>query len=171
MYSQEKADAVCGLYALCCPDTGQVRYIGKAKNPAARFKGHLSEKRRASPLYAWIAELRKDGKVPVLSVLASSWHWERTERALIAQYRAEGVGLLNVADGGNEPKCSTQQRAKNGRAVAASLHSDEKRKRIWEIKQCLGVALKRGCASESLKAKMRELGRRKPAMFGEWAAI
>jgi hypothetical protein len=160
------------LYALHCPDSGEIRYIGKAVDSAKRFKAHLRDaRRRSTPVYCWMRSLFDQGKAPHLSVLATSWEWPDTERKLIAQYRADGARLLNVADGGDEPQCSTEQRAANGRKNAQAIHNNPRRRRLWEIRHRLGIALKKGQINEATKAKMRDAARRNPAFFGQWANI
>jgi hypothetical protein len=158
------------IYALCDPDTDQVRYIGKANDSAKRLKGHLVETRRKSPLYDWIGSLRAQGKIPTLQVLMVAWDWQAAEKLVITQYRENGR-LLNLADGGDEPKCSKATRAANGRANSAKVHSDPVRRHIWEIKKNLGLALRQGYLSEEVKAKMRLAANLRPDMFGKWANI
>lgn len=158
------------IYALCDPDSGAIRYIGKANDSRKRLKSHLFETRRKSPLYDWIASLRTQGKTPVLTVLMSAWDWREAEKLVIAQYRAEGK-LLNLADGGDEPKCSREQRAINGRNNAKAIHSDPQRRKIWKLKQQLGDGLRRGLLPDSVKDKMRQAAIKRPDLFGNWANI
>jgi hypothetical protein len=167
-----KLTAKPAIYGLCCPDTSVVRYIGKANDPAARLKSHLRDaRRRDTPVYRWIRKLAAVGKAPTMMVLeADCADWKASERALIAKYRAAGR-LLNVADGGDEPFCSPEQRRKNGAANAAMIRSDPLRRRIWEIKRMIGYGLKRGEVSEAAKAKLRAAAQKAPHLFGQWAAI
>ena len=159
------------IYALCHPDTGEVRYIGKANNPASRLKQHLRETRRATPVYSWIGKLRSEGKTPSMQVMAAAFgDWQECEKALIAQHR-EGGRLLNLALGGDEPFCPTGVRADNGRANAKLRVSTPLKQKIYKLKQALGVALKHGYVSEETKAKLRLAAIRKPALFGSWANI
>lgn len=100
------------IYALRDPMSGEVRYIGKARNARRRLATHLRDARsRRTPLYSWIRSL---AVAPVIEVLACSidQRWQELERDMIAQWRQE-TRLLNVADGGDEPFCSTEQRRKN----------------------------------------------------------
>ena len=70
------------IYALQDPITETIRYIGKAKNPAERFKKHLIESRSGRrshyPVYQWMNKLSREGLLPKLIVLASSisMEWE-----------------------------------------------------------------------------------------------
>jgi hypothetical protein len=89
------------IYALCDPD-GVVRYIGKANHPKKRFGQHLREARKGlTPKDEWITSLVRENCTPSMVVLVGdSRDWEADERRLIAEHRAAGAPLLNVADGG-----------------------------------------------------------------------
>lgn len=122
-------NAEAEIYALCCPDTGDIRYIGKAKDSQKRLKGHLRDaKARRTPVYDWIQSLAKRGAIPALRVLASAFDWRACEKQLIAQYRADGVRLLNLADGGDEPYCSPAHRKEHGRRLQAHPNTIAQRK-------------------------------------------
>jgi hypothetical protein len=163
-FTQELAD-IYGLYDA----DDNLRYIGKANNAEARLKSHMRDStRRDTPLYRWI---RKNGK-PVMKVFVSGCvNWKEEERRLIAQARANGERLLNVADGGDEPFCSKEVRASNGRKNAKAIHSDPVRKRIWLLKRELGHAIKGGWVTNATRNKMRLAARNCPALFGEWSGI
>jgi hypothetical protein len=45
------------IYGLFDPRTGELRYVGKARDPQKRLKGHLAARRR-TPVYDWIGALR-----------------------------------------------------------------------------------------------------------------
>lgn len=161
------------IYALIDPRDGRVRYIGKANNAEARFKAHLREKRRVTPVYCWIGKLRKLGLTPALNVISvcSACDWQNHERAAIAEARATSDGLLNVADGGDEPYCPTKVRADNGRKNAALRVSTELKAKVYKLKQIMGKHLKDGCVSEASKAKLRIAARKRPDLFGEYASL
>lgn len=115
---------VCEIYALKDPESGSVRYIGKANDSAKRLKSHLQDsKRRKTPVYCWIQKLEKAGKTPSVEVLlvCEKDAWPEYETRLIAEYRAAGAALLNVADGGDEPSMSAEQRRKNAQKLNASM--------------------------------------------------
>lgn len=104
------------IYALTCPETGAIRYIGKARVASDRLKRHLSDaKRKRTPVQCWIDSLANRGLMPVLNILAECEDWVTAERHAIAYARSMGLKLLNLADGGNEPYCSPEVRAANGR--------------------------------------------------------
>lgn len=107
------------VYALTDPSTGEVRYIGKANCPAARLATHLRESGRLDrPVHRWIRKLRAAGAMPSMVVLEEAADWREAERRLIAQYRAAGARLLNVAEGGDEPHCPVAVLRSNGVASA-----------------------------------------------------
>lgn len=142
------------IYALLDPRDGSVRYIGKANCAASRFKGHMRDsRRRNTPVYCWIRKLSDLGLAPKLSILETTDDWQAAERRLIIEHRNNGVKLLNVAEGGDQPFCPTEVRAANGRANAKKRDP-----RIWRLRQVLGSALKRGHVSEETKAKLARVG-------------
>lgn len=140
-YTEEekvKHPARAEIYALLCPDTNAIRYIGKANNSNSRLKTHLRDcYRRDYPVYRWIRKLLKDNKLPVLKILKISNNWKADEIDLISFHKKAGAKLLNVALGGDEPFCSLTIRANNGRQVAAAIHSDPVKKRLWRLKMDL----------------------------------
>lgn len=161
------------IYGLTDPRTGEVRYIGKANDAAARLKGHLREtRRRRTPLYDWMRKLADQRIAPGLVVLETcDGDWREAERRLIAEARSRGDRILNLADGGDEPFCSAEVRAENGRKVAATRRIDPAARRVWELKRYVGWALKRGLGSNAARAKLRSAAARAPHLFGEYATV
>lgn len=101
------------IYALCHAQTGEVRYIGKANDAHKRLASHMRDsRRRDTPLYRWI---RKNGTPTVKVLVHASLDWREDEKRIIAEYRAAGAKLLNVADGGDEPFCPPEVRSQNAR--------------------------------------------------------
>ena len=157
------------IYGLYHPETGELRYIGKANDVSKRLESHLREmSSRNRPLHCWMRTLGGPPRILVLEEVSGDW--KDAERRLIAEYR-EKSRLLNVADGGDEPYCSKEVRANNGRKTASMIHSDARRRRIWEIKRALGLALVRGEVSEKTKALMRNAASKHPSLLGGWATI
>jgi hypothetical protein len=155
---------IYGLYDA----SGKLRYIGKANDPAKRLKSHLRDSaRRNTPLYAWV---RKHG-VPEMRVIVDHCEdWRADERRLIAEHRANGR-LLNLADGGDQPKSTKAQLAKAGQAAAIARQSTPTKRRFWELKRALGHLLRDGAVSERTKGKMRAAAVSRPDLFGAWASI
>lgn len=140
-----------------------VRYVGKTRNPAVRFREHIrNAKTGVTPLYCWLNREVEAGRPVTWSVL--EWvpeaEWAEAECRLIARHRASGR-LLNVTDGGNAP-------------VNAYVIGGQKR-RVAEMKRALLGALRDKTMSDEfkgrLRAKMRLAGQLYPAMLGKWAAL
>ncbi len=115
--------AAAYIYALRCPETNEVRYIGKAKDPHSRLGGHIrSAGLRNRPLGNWIASLLKRGKRPSMTIEASCiGDWRPVEVAMIAQYRELTGNMLNVADGGDHVPMTVEQRRENSRSMATKF--------------------------------------------------
>lgn len=48
-------DEVCEIYALHCPDSGEIRYIGKARDSESRLKTHIRDSvSGTTPVRCWI---------------------------------------------------------------------------------------------------------------------
>lgn len=163
------------IYGLCEPATGELRYVGKANDTAKRLATHMRDcRRRVTPVAKWVASLCAGGMAPTMVVLRqceAGEDWRLVERQEIAIARAASGRLLNVADGGGEPKCPAGIRAANGRSVAAARASSPKRKRIYDLKREMGRLLREGRVSEEQKAKLRYAAARAPHLFGAWAAL
>lgn len=136
--------AVVEIYALHHPYTLEIRYIGKANDAKKRLASHLRDaRRRDTPVYRWIRKLVAQGKTPIVSILevCDDKTWKSVEIRLISQH--DSKRLLNVAIGGDEPFCSKEQRAINGRNTARSIHDNPMQKKIWKLKQMFGIELSR----------------------------
>ena len=97
------------IYALKCPDTLQVRYIGKSTDPRARLRHHLDTGSRQSNTHKnhWINSLLAVGKRPFLEVLETTTEveWPQREQYYIQCYKALGR-LTNSTNGGEgAPGC------------------------------------------------------------------
>jgi len=94
------------IYALKEPDTGEIRYIGKAKNPQKRLSAHLSRAvsdRRVSHKNSWVMSLLNRRLRPILEIIdeVSEEDWGPIEAAYIQFYREEGFDLVNGTFGGD----------------------------------------------------------------------
>jgi hypothetical protein len=159
---------IYGLY----DGSGELRYIGKARDSQKRLKTHISDsRRRNTPVYCWIRKMLESGELPKMAVLENvdDSDWQAAEKRLILEHR--GPKLLNLAEGGNEPFCSRDIRATNGRNNARAIHADPFRRRVWEMKLFMSQALKRGDCSEAVKEKLRYCARKRPELFGCWANV
>jgi hypothetical protein len=156
------------IYALRCPTTGRVRYVGKANDPAKRLLSHIRTARRTTirrtPVMCWLTKLAQDGLRPemiVLETVPEGQDWKDAERRQIAAHRAAGA-LLNVADGGDEPACSRETRVANGLMVLAAIKADPIRRGNREVLRRFGIKARevRKLGNLALADKMVETGRR-----------
>ena len=170
------------IYGIAECDTGRVMYIGKAANPKARMQGHIREcknGKRKTPIYLWMNSQIKKGKYPTMIVLASaiSQDWQSLETQMIAQYRTEGH-MLNLADGGDQPKVTLEGCKKGAHALNARLNTDPTLRRIQQIKRHMSQFIK-DCAKgkipleveHRIKEKLRLAGYLNPKIFGEYRTL
>lgn len=170
-YSLEERERI-SIYALCDPRDGRVRYIGKAKDPDKRFKGHLREVRRRSPLYSWISSLAKKKLQPILQVIEiCDGSWQEAEKRIIAEYRSKFSDLLNLADGGDEPHCPLEVRRNNARQLNQDIASDPLRKRVRDLNRYMAAAYNRGSLKDHHLASLRLAAEKAPHLFGMWASV
>lgn len=97
--SHDVRDVPVSIYALCEPETGEIRYIGKSQDPKARASSHVSVgyHGRNVALCDWVHVLRECGARPtvrVLCVVPPGADASPVERALIREH--DGPRLLNV---------------------------------------------------------------------------
>lgn len=91
------------IYALTCPDTGEVRYVGKADNPDARFIQHIGLYDPSPTTKSkWIKSVIEAGKIPGMMILeeVSFADWSEAEKRWINHYRSINPELKNSSNGG-----------------------------------------------------------------------
>lgn len=93
------------IYVLVDPNTLDVRYVGVTKkDPAKRYREHLSEARRGHSCYKcnWVRALSDSGKTPCLAIVArvSDDLRDYAESRYIDAFRNVGSPLTNIAPGG-----------------------------------------------------------------------
>lgn len=99
------------IYALKDPDTGLIRYVGKAMFPQKRLNAHCfradKEKDHRS---CWINSLLKKGRKPLLEILDEvlEAEWPQWEVAWIEFFQESGFDLTNSIPGGTAPPVSAQ---------------------------------------------------------------
>ena len=94
------------IYALCCPDSGEERYVGVTATPVPRrLANHMYRSRsRAykSALGVWLRQLTAQGKAPTWKVLEQTTGDGRVEeKKHIERLTSAGIGLVNMTRGGN----------------------------------------------------------------------
>lgn len=97
------------IYAMCDPDTQQVKYIGQATSPKDRCDGHVWESRHPSHKSlkcVWIRQLASEGKRPMLKILlkVSMACAIEYEKIMIIHYKKSGANLVNTMYGGENGK-------------------------------------------------------------------
>lgn len=128
------------IYALRDPRTGRIRYVGKTVDRESRIIDHISQARlnasrgRATRKEYWILQLDRLGLRPTVEVLevVTCDTWEERERRWIAELRALGYELTNIAAGGNRvdvPR-TPEQHAKIGVARRGWVPSAATRDRM-----------------------------------------
>lgn len=135
------------IYVLNDPVTGECHYLGKARHPDVRFRGHISRaKNLKTHRDAWIACLLKAGLRPVLEIIDEvlESQWEFWEREYIRVFRAIGVPLTNHTDGGEagpditglkRPESFCAARRGPGNPNFGKPMSQEQKDRISETKK------------------------------------
>lgn len=146
------------IYALCEPNRPDaVRYIGQTRTPPrTRLWAHINAAHKGrSHSAAWIRTLLARGEEPLMRVLetVSVDTLSQREMALIAEYRAAGVRLTNITDGG-EGHAGVMP----ADVVAKIAAWHRGRSRSAETKRRLSVAMsgkKRGVRPESHRQSLR----------------
>jgi hypothetical protein len=99
------------IYALTDPDTGEVRYIGKANSPKKRYIQHCSPGglRGNTRRQAWLRSLAAKGKRPGVMILEVCL--TRDWRVAEVEWIASGIGtrLTNGTPGGDQPTHAWKQ--------------------------------------------------------------
>jgi hypothetical protein len=89
------------IYTLSDPETGEVRYVGKAINAEGRLGAHLKDKGKNHKAN-WIKGLKARGLVPVMEVLEEvcEFSWQESEMFWIETLKFYGFKLTNLTAGG-----------------------------------------------------------------------
>lgn len=121
------------IYALKEPETGEIRYIGKANDPQKRFLAHL-RREESNHRVCWIKKLLQAGKQPQLEIIDEIpfEYWQQLEVAYIEFFKESGCRLVNGTLGGDESlgaKASEETRRKLSEA-----HKRIKKSPEWEEK-------------------------------------
>lgn len=101
------------LYALCDPETDEVRYIGQTVRPSMRLFEHIAPQNLIAKTHKnhWIKKLLREGKRPSMIIL--KWvplsEIDAAEVAMIKEYRQKGARLTNYTNGGSDYGYSLSQ--------------------------------------------------------------
>lgn len=109
------------IYQLLCPDSLQIRYIGKTKYPKYRLSSHLTTARKHKGnrhVCSWIKSLLLNKKLPIFNIIeeCTEENWEEREIYWIAYFKKLGCNLTNHRKGGRGSHNNlTTEEAKNKR--------------------------------------------------------
>lgn len=114
---------VSTIYALCEPDSGEIRYVGKTVSSlGTRLSQHLcaARKGKRTHLHCWLRSLANRPTIVTLELVPYADDAE-AEKRVIADLRSRGARLTNATDGGEGKK--------------GCYHSEETRARIraWNV--------------------------------------
>ena len=153
------------VYGLRCPDTNQLRYVGKTCNPKARMSCLLAgaNAKLEEPVHQWIADLAQEGKSPrfeILSRVTGSLAWRLVFAAERQAIRMLSFchPLLNVQHNlyrNREARRTDRQRMLTCRGKTRSLSAWAKKLGI--SRQALHQRLKRHKPSVALTVPKGEL--------------
>jgi len=107
------------IYALCEPDTGEVRYIGQTRSSLRqRLAGHLASPSNGLML-AWLTALAVEGKRPAITLVETAVAPDagQRERFHITSYIERGAALLNSAGVPGVRRVSQGKRSPKGKAT------------------------------------------------------
>lgn len=127
------------IYALCDPDTQEIRYIGKSNSTRRRYSDHINECKtnRKSHKISWIKSLLSKNKKPLLKILDKVPHdeWKLWEVHYIELYKSKGANLTNLTEGGqggNGYKHTEESKQSMSKSKKGVKLSEDHRKRISE---------------------------------------
>lgn len=80
----------------------EIRYVGKSNNPEKRLLTHVKHSKDKSHRTSWIKSLKEQNLEPILKVIeeCSKDIWQEREVFWIKHYKAQGMKLTNLTDGG-----------------------------------------------------------------------
>jgi len=148
------------IYALCDPDTGEVRYVGKTTDPKRRMGQHRRRaKLKQTHCASWIAALMERERLPVFVILEEihGGNWINAERRWVTEYRERGARLTNLTSGG-EGRANRPDSIKRGPLSPehrAKLSEAAKGRRLSPEHKAILLALHKGHPrSEETKARI-----------------
>ncbi len=164
------------IYGLIDPRTGVLRYIGKTVNLRKRFNLHLSTTRCKKKHHKdrWILGILQQGFKPEMIVLEGvSGNGDVEECIWIASFKASGVELLNIEEGGSRAKNSAETRAKISKANKGKKRSPEAIENYRAAARLRGNNRRPGeyKCSDATKAKMSKAQKKRPMTPERWAAL
>lgn len=89
------------IYVLICPETGQVRYVGKSNDIKRRYSQHCNRNDKNKKT-SWVKSLLNKGLKPIIEIIDEVPYcdWKFWEEHYIKLYKSAGARLTNLAVGG-----------------------------------------------------------------------
>ena len=89
------------IYALCHPETNEIKYIGKTSHPKKRLTQHICSL-RSNHKSNWIRSLLNEDLYPKMIIISEVkiTEWEYWEQYYIDKYKKDGCKLTNQTKGG-----------------------------------------------------------------------
>lgn len=114
------------IYALCEPDDGAIRYVGKCEKPKKRLVAHINESGDTAK-HVWLSSLKSQGKNPLVLLIEEvcNENWQEREMFWISHYRGLGFDLTNSTDGGYGLKGASLATREKLSAIQSKRMSDD----------------------------------------------
>lgn len=172
--------AVFYVYEHWRPDTGQCFYVGKGMGRRSRVLYGRNQRHRRIQAKLAAAGLAVDIRFHAEALTEQEAHRVEIER--IAYWRAQGVELVNLTDGGEGiANPAEETRAKMRAAKAGRTLSPEHRAKIAagtrvalsrpEVRAKLSAAVKRSHATPEVKKKLSDFQRTRPRSRQQYEKI
>lgn len=100
-YSESYPPKGPGIYALTCPEYGDIRYIGQSVNMHHRYQRHCKNVGKAIEKTYYGNWMRSINSKPGVVVLSEGGNLDEKEKEFITKYLKEGYNLVNVSNGGD----------------------------------------------------------------------
>lgn len=127
------------IYTLAHPSTGEIRYVGKTRNPKMRYHNHCNKlHNEKTHKRNWIESLRKQKLKPIMEILDEVLveEWKYWEKFWISQLKEWGFKLVNHTSGGDGLTLGNQTSFKKGHKLGIGRTvSEETKKKISESKK------------------------------------
>lgn len=104
--NKNQVPAVSGIYALHCPKSLEIRYIGQSVNMRRRVQSHIrGDGRSHLRLTKWIKSLHNKGLAPKITILEECDNLDQREEYWINKFGLEN--LCNIKEGGHQRNIPT----------------------------------------------------------------
>lgn len=154
------------IYALTCPTSGELRYVGKSQNPQKRLSAHINGALKHAYDHhtaRWIRKLASEGLRPswqVLQEIPGGAGWREAERMWIAYGRHSGWPLTNSTAGGEgldylNPEDEKKYRENLARSMAAYNQTPKGRAQFLRFRAAAGSEETRIKRATSVRASAR----------------